>query len=589
MTKKIFERSALASAVSIVLLGCGNAGAKDVEFTPVGVPSTPEEQTAITVSNEVTVNNKSQAIGFTELFHTGDTDNGETYGLMKDYFGDDAVAADGSTPYICSGNTSGVDGSGTDYSAILKKNGKIYLVSQFECQTGGMYMAELSQDKDGALSRVPGTLKFIDESQEWGGWVHCAGSITPWNSYLGGEEYEPDAKELEGEAYPTSDSSYNDKLRSYFLAQDYPSNINYSSPYQNGWITEVNIKKGEASYTKRYAMGRFSHELGYVMPDGKTAYLTDDGTNETLFMFVADEAEVLTSGTLYAAKWVQTSDEDAGYANLEWINLGYADEARVRTAIADGTVFSDLFDEDVGGCTTIKANAVEECIKLADDADPMIASRLESRRFAALLGATHEFRKMEGFTYDPERNRAYIAISDVASGMLAGDTVTGDHIQVHEADRCGAIYSMDMAGGVEDTEGNPINSGLVAINMNTLLSTPDGATGKTTSTGACADNNLDQMAQPDNITMMPNSDILVIGEDGSHDNNMVWAYNVETGDLTRIVTVPEGAETTSPYFHKVGKYSYMSLVAQHSDQSDDNEFGDSITGYVGPMTKLGNN
>jgi hypothetical protein len=103
------------------------------------------------------------------------------------------------------------------------------------------------------------------------------------------------------------------------------------------------------------------------------------------------------------------------------------------------------------------------------------------------------------------------------------------------------------------------------------------------------------MAQPDNITMVPNSDVLVIGEDGAHDNNMVWAYNLETGDLkgefglTRIATVPTGAKTTSPYFNKVGKYSYMSLVAQHPDGSTDNPDGQTITGYVGPITKLGNN
>jgi hypothetical protein len=49
--------------------------------------------------------------------------------------------------------------------------------------------------------------------------------------------------------------------------------------------------------------------------------------------------------------------------------------------------------------------------------------------------------------------------------------------------------------------------------------------------------------------------------------------------------VPTGAETTSPYFNKVGKYSYMSLVAQHPKVGDKQ----TITGYVGPFTMLGNN
>lgn len=582
MINKTFTRSVLASAVSFALLGSYDALAKDVAFDPVELPVAAD---TLTVSDSVTVNGKQQDIGFTELFRTGDTDDGETYGLMKDYNGDPAFADDGVTPYICSGNTPGVEGSGTDNNAILQKNGKIYLISQFECQTGGMYMAELSQAKDGSLTPVPGTLKFIDQSREWGGWVHCAGSVTPWNSYLGGEEYEPNAANLVGYAAGDAgiDAAYDDKVRSYFLG-DY----SLPSPYQNGWITEVDIKHGTPSFTKHYAMGRFSHELGYVMPDGKTAYLTDDGTNETLFMFVADQPEDLSSGTLYAAYWDQTSAEDAGYANLKWINLGHANEASVRAAIMDKTVFSDLFELDGTGCTSIKANNVAECIKLKEGVDMAVASRLESRRYAALLGATHEFRKMEGFTFDPKRNRGYIAISDVAKGMLDGGAgeATGNHIRIAQRDSCGAIYSLDMTSGVNDMDGNPINSGFVAVNMNTLLASGTDL-GKEGAEQCATQNGV--MAQPDNITMLPNSDVLVIGEDGDHANNMVWAYNLESGDLTRIVTVPEGAETTSPYFHKVGKFNYMTLVAQHPDPSAGNPDGDTITGYVGPMTLLGNN
>ena len=40
---------------------------------------------------------------------------------------------------------------------------------------------------------------------------------------------------------------------------------------------------------KRYAMGRFSHENSVVMPDLKTVYFGDDGTDVVFFKFVADE------------------------------------------------------------------------------------------------------------------------------------------------------------------------------------------------------------------------------------------------------------------------------------------------------------
>ena len=69
--------------------------------------------------------------------------------------------------------------------------------------------------------------------------------MTPWDSYLGGEEYEPDAKQIEND--PASDGSYNDKVRSYWLGD-------------NGWITEVDVNgNSQAKFEKYYAMGRFSH------------------------------------------------------------------------------------------------------------------------------------------------------------------------------------------------------------------------------------------------------------------------------------------------------------------------------------------
>jgi hypothetical protein len=34
----------------------------------------------------------------------------------------------------------------------------------------------------------------MDFSHVNGGWVHCAGSVTPWGTHVGSEEYEPDAQ-----------------------------------------------------------------------------------------------------------------------------------------------------------------------------------------------------------------------------------------------------------------------------------------------------------------------------------------------------------------------------------------------------------
>ena len=92
-----------------------------------------------------------------------------------------------------------------------------------------------------------------------------------------------------------------------------------------GWVPEIKVDNdSKAVYTKHYSMGRFSHELAYVMPDLKTVYMTDDGTNTGFFMFKSDRAKDLSSGTLYAAKWVQKRTHDGGSAELKWIKLGHA-------------------------------------------------------------------------------------------------------------------------------------------------------------------------------------------------------------------------------------------------------------------------
>ena len=80
--------------------------------------------------------------------------------------------------------------------------------------------------------------------------------------------------------------------------------------------------------------------------DEKTAYLSDDGTNVGFYMYVADTARDLSAGTLYAAKWIQTSavDTNGGSADIQWIKLGHATDAELKAIVAAGPKFSDIFD-----------------------------------------------------------------------------------------------------------------------------------------------------------------------------------------------------------------------------------------------------
>ncbi|PIY27596.1 MAG: alkaline phosphatase, partial [Comamonadaceae bacterium CG_4_10_14_3_um_filter_60_42] len=57
--------------------------------------------------------------------------------------------------------------------------------------------------------------------------------------------------------------------------------------------------------------------------------------------------------------------------------------------------------------------------------------------------------------------------------------------------------------------------------------------------------NVDKIANADNLKFSEKLRTLFIGEDsGQHVNNFVWAYNVDTKKLSRILSVPAGGEAT---------------------------------------------
>lgn len=583
------------SAAALLLAGCAAAplavteaampqkrlsGVESVRFTPAATPLQEAQKRRHQVSTSVSINGQTQAIGYTTLMATGHSDNGEIFGALKDEHDKPIMFADG-TPYICNGTNAGV-GSGVDYSSILQVNGKLYMVSQFECQIGAMYKFELEQNSDnGMLAPKPGTLEFITQKGEFGGFVHCAGQATPWNSHLGSEEYESDGRFVEehADAEGMTGNRYYDETAKYF-----GGDAKRLNPYYYGWIPEVRIDAaGKANYTKHYSMGRFSHELAYVMPDQKTVYMSDDGTNVGFYMFKADREGDLSSGRLYAAKLKQMSGSHGGAFAIEWIDLGHSDDAAVRAVVAAGPKFSEMFETAQpqaqhcpAGFGSVNTSAGHECLKIKAGAE-LAASRLETRRYAALKGATTELRKEEGITFDPVRNTLYVSMSVLEYGMenFKKDGVedgrydVGGHNDIHLAqhNKCGAVYALDIDGEMTVTRMRAVVRGEMM---------EKDAHGNT-----CR---LDRIANPDNLTMITGTNILSIGEDSDgHENNTVWAYNVESGELSRLFSASRGAETTSAFWYTdVNGWGYMTVVTQHPDD-DTAEAGESTVGVVGPV------
>ncbi len=546
------------------------------------VPIGERAKSSIQSAEVLQINGEAYPLVYRTLFETGRSDNGEIFGLLKDQYDQPLRMEDGSY-YICNG-TSNPDGSGSglDFYSILQKSGKIYLVAQFECQVGALYKMELEQDQDGLLVPKKNTLEYISQKEFKGGYVHCAGVKTPWESHLGSEEYESDARKHQPDG--TLDEYY-EYIKAYF-----GGDLQKANPYYYGWVPEVTLDaKGEAHYTKHYAMGRFSHELAYVMPDRKTVYMSDDGTNVGFFKFVADRTENLSSGRLYAAKWHQISAEGGGAANLTWIDLGHASDEDIKSKALDPkTKIGDFFEfapfDNKKGCpsgfASINTSAHAECIKLKEGADEKLASRLESRRYAALKGATTEFRKAEGITYDEQSKKLYLSMSEIAYGMedhKSKEKPKGLYDEGGNNDirlpynECGALYALD----IDDL-----------MSATTMRAAITGSPKKYDQTSPYSGNSCDveRISNPDNISFVKGSNLLIIGEDSErHINNMVWAFDTKRGELKRIMTAPIGAETTALHWYSdIGGNGYLTIVTQHPDR-DTGLRGESQAGYFGPF------
>ncbi|MEH7443965.1 alkaline phosphatase PhoX [Bacillus sp. JJ1122] len=623
MTKK-GATVALTLALTIPALTPAAAAEKgqnnidSVKFNGMQAPSTIQQmvQTYTQASVDVKYSDgttKNFPLSYNRLFKSEDkvaTNKGEMIaaGTPIDVNGDPIM--DNSVP----GKPVPFVSDAPDSNSLLNPiNGQQYLVTHYEYQTvdaagqsaygivpASMSLTKLNQDQESG-ELTPEKVTKIDFSNVNGLWIPCNGSLSPWNTHLGSEEYEPDARSFENDP----ESSARVSVESF--AQLYFGDKTKANPYFYGYIPEIQVNKnGKTKVEKHYSTGRFSHELMKVMPDQRTAFFGDDGSYTTMFMYVADKKADLSKGTLYAAKFNQTGTENGGSGNLEWIKLGHASDKEVKKIIDSGIKFSDIFetsDAPKDGFKAVKqySHGKTEYLKLKPGMEKA-AAFLESRRYAAFLGATSEFNKMEGLTLNEKDNKVYVAIADQSKGMekdTAGKD-PADHIQLPKI-KSGVTYQLNLAGGQTDSSGKRIDSKYAASSMEGLLVGEDMA--KADSYGNTA--NVDMIANPDNLSYSQAMRTLFIGEDSSmHTNNFVWSYNLDTKELSRVLSAPAGAESTGLFVadNRSG-FSYIMSNFQHpGDELDtktitavdkeelkaamDKEIGINKTGGIGYISGL---
>jgi secreted PhoX family phosphatase len=124
----------------------------------------------------------------------------------------------------------------------------------------------------------------------------------------------------------------------------------------------------------------------------------------------------------------------------------------------------------------------------------------------------------------------------------------------------GAIMKSKLEGNQRDQSANPINSNWVPSQLSALMIGRDIAQDEL---GNLADPNT--ISNPDNLKFSEKLRTLFIGEDsGTHVNNFIWAYNVDTKKLSRIASMPSGAEATGlSVVDNLNGWTYITANFQH--------------------------
>ncbi len=510
-----FVGIAFAAAAAIIaepaLAGAGKAEARvtGVEFTDTPAPATPIEMVVPLTSSSAVVSyadgtKKTFPLEYRILYRSGNFVGGWYAGLIVDHSGKPLLSVPAGPNSVAQGPFFAYGPDANSLIAAPKpapapapasgnEGGKqpanpLMLVTQFEYHTEApnedptrpplrmyrrlpmvMNLSLIGQNPDsGALEAQK--IVNVDFAATGGLWTPCAGSLSPWGTHLGGEEYEPDAK--------TYESVPLEPMNAYLgtfgkLAQD-----GGADPYRYGHIVEVTPHPdGTAQAVKHYAMGRLAFELADVMPDARTAYVGDDGDDVVRVMFVADKAKDLSAGTLYAARWAKRGDNPFGDASLRWIKLGHATNAEIEAMIERGIRFSDIFDTvsaesyraepakyegfrpvfvDVG---TGGGDARLEYLKLKPGRE-QAAAFLETRRYAGYLGATTEFTKMEGQAHNAADKTLYTVISYAWPPMGEGTNAERprDDIRLSATETdlaCGIVYASSLGGAVKTPAARP--------------------------------------------------------------------------------------------------------------------------------------
>ena len=306
---------------------------------------------------------------------------------------------------------------------------------------------------------------------------------------------------------------------------------------------------------KLYAMGRTGANGIGVMQNGFTVYMA--GGKGGLFRFI-DEIGGFKSGELSAA--VITLRKSTGPSakiepgtifDIEWVQLGVGDAATLTPYVdhSSTTKFSDLLsakDAIGGSCPKgYKEAKVGERIECLQIKNADLAGLLEPERTGALKGATMDIFRFSQIATRLDADSFYIGVVDITSGNIGMSK--GKGTTFIEKNICGCVFKVVM-----DKDYNAVS--MEAVSCGDQIDAEDGKGLQ------CSTENI---ANPRALSYAHQFDQILVGEDSPyHQNNFVWAIDVETKRHVRIFHASRRGRITSLNWYQdvIGGNNYIGLT-----------------------------
>ncbi len=371
---------------------------------------------------------------------------------------------------------------------------------------------------------------------------NCASGMTPWGTYLSGEEnfmaYFSGGDNLSAHEKRWGMRKNGWGYRWHEHDERFDAAKNPNEPNRFGWVVEIDPMDPAATPVKRTALGRAAHEGAWVAltRDGRAVvYSGEDARFEYIYKFVSRD-RVAPGG---------------GKAN--------------RTLLDHGTLFVARFDADGKG----------RWIPLVQGQGPLTAANgfadpgevlIKSRQASDLLGAT-KMDRPEWLAIDPRSGEVYCTLTnnssrgepnfpDVDAANPRAKNVMGQIIRWKEAgDFDAATFSWNHLV----LAGDPANTRAEAKGdvKGDLFACPD---------GIAFDARGTLWVQTDmHATQMYKGELKNIG------NNQMLACDVASGQMRRFMTGPTNCEVTGVTWTPDGTTMFLNI--QHpgetpSDRSD---------------------